>query len=129
MTAKMYQSEIVLESLKIGFAALDSIHLAKLYSCPDLNFEQEREIPAHMVSMAATTVCSLILLSIVLTGAPKDYATLQHLLHDGSGSVSDFSTPTLNSVFQAHMVRLLEWRRRRPRLYHKYMYQQYKVVM
>ena len=129
MTTKMFQSEIVLESLKIGFSELDFIRFVKLYSCPNPNFEQEQEIPAHMVAMAATTVCCLILLSTVLSGIRKDYATLQHLLHDGSGGISDFSTPTLNSVFQAHMVRLIEWRHRRSRLYHKYMYKEYKVVM
>lgn len=128
VTTKAYQSDIVIESLKIGFGALDSIHLAKLYSCPNPNFDKEREIPPQMVALAATTVCLLIILNIVLI-LLKDYATLQHLLYDGSGSVTDFSTPTLHSVYQAHMVRLVEWRRRLPRIHHKYMHQQYKVVM
>ncbi len=57
MTAKAYQSDIIIESLKIGFSALDCIHFAKLYSCPNPSFENEREIPPEMVALAATTVC------------------------------------------------------------------------
>ncbi len=32
MTAKAYQSDIIIESLKVGFSVLDCIHFAKLYS-------------------------------------------------------------------------------------------------
>lgn len=56
----MYQSEIVLESLKIGFGGLDSIHIPKLYGCPHPDFPQERELPPEIISLVATTVCGCL---------------------------------------------------------------------
>ncbi len=52
----MYQSEIVLESLKIGFGSLDAIHAPKLYECPHADFPQERELPCEIIALVATTV-------------------------------------------------------------------------
>ena len=60
---KMYQSEIVLESLKIGFSGLDSVHIPRLYECPHPDFPQERELPAEIVALAATTVCNCAILA------------------------------------------------------------------
>jgi len=113
LTSKLYQSDMILESLKIGFSTLDAIRSASLYLCPNTDFAQERKLPPQMVAVAATTVCAI----------------LQNLLYNGSGCVTDFVTPVLQSIYQAHMLRLLEWRRRAPRLYHKYMHLQYKMII
>ncbi|KAF8197082.1 hypothetical protein BJ912DRAFT_1056162 [Pholiota molesta] len=113
VTTKAYQSDIIVESLKIGFGRLENIRVPKLYASSHKDFEQEREIPPYMVALAATTA----------------HGILQHLLYDGTGDLTDFSTPALQSIFQAHMVRLLEWKRRRAQLFHKYMHQQYKTVI
>ncbi|KJA13119.1 hypothetical protein HYPSUDRAFT_209813 [Hypholoma sublateritium FD-334 SS-4] len=110
---KMYQSEIVLESLKIGFSGLDSIHIPKMYECPHPDFPQERELPPEIVALAATMA----------------YAMLQHLLYDGAGNATDFSTPTLQSIYQGHMVKLLEWKRHFPRQAHRFLHEQYKTII
>ena len=123
---------MILESLKIGFNSLDAIRSAGLYLCPNVDFSQEREIPPQMVAVAATTVCFSSFGWITVLMTPffrKVYAILQNLLYDGSGCVTDFATPILQSIYQAHMLRLLEWRRRAPRLYHKHMHMQYKTIM
>ncbi|KAF9477314.1 hypothetical protein BDN70DRAFT_115722 [Pholiota conissans] len=112
VNTKAYQSDIIQMSLKIGFGSLTGVHLPKLYISSNES-PQERELPPFMIAVAATTA----------------YAVLQHLLYDSAGNVAEFSTATLQSVFQAHMVRLLEWKRRHPRLFHKYAHQQYKLVI
>jgi hypothetical protein len=60
----------------------------------------------------------------------QDYAILQNLIHDNNTVRSiEFSTPVLEDVFRGHMVRLFEWRNKKPAVYRRFMHRQFKDIM
>lgn len=130
--SELFKSEIIIESLKIAFGSMEVIRDAKYYGYSNEDHNDEREIPPYMVAFAATAVSFILFYSYSSFTHfwLQDYAILQNLIYDTNTTRAiEFSTPVFEDIFRGHMVRLLEWRNKKPAVYRRFMHRQFKDIM